>query len=81
MATADGPIAAVVHAIKQVPGIPPFTLEEYEEDAIGNSAEATAIAFVRISGSQGQSAYGVGLNSNIDQSAVEAIVSALNRLD
>ena len=70
---AENPTDAQILALRR-------DLQDYV-DAIGNSAEATAIAFVRISGSQGQSAYGVGLNSNIDQSAVEAIVSALNRLD
>lgn len=79
-ATADGPIAAFVRALKQISEIPDFTLEEYEEDAIGSSADATAIAFIRISGANGSSAFGVGLNKNIDQAAVEGIVSALNRL-
>lgn len=79
-ATADGPIAAFVRALKQIPEIPVFTLEEYEEDAIGNSADATAIAFIRISGENGVSAFGVGLNNNIDQAAVGGIISALNRL-
>ncbi len=79
-ATADGPIAAFVHALKQVEGMPPFSLEEYEEDAIGSSAEAMAITFVRLANDRGGSAYGVGFNRNIDQAAVEAVVSALNRL-
>ncbi|MDT8389719.1 MAG: 2-isopropylmalate synthase [Lentisphaeria bacterium] len=79
-ATADGPIAAFVHAIKQVGDVPDFALEEYEEDAIGNSADAEAIAFIRISGKDGKTAYGVGFNKNIDQAAVEAVISALNRM-
>lgn len=79
LATADGPVAAFAHAMKKVPGIPDFKLEEYEEDAIGASADAMAIAFVRLDVRE-KTAYGVGLNRNIDQAAVEAVVSSLNRL-
>lgn len=79
-ATADGPIAAFARALEQVENVPRFSLEEYEEDAIGTSAEAMAIAFVRLTGTDGTSTYGIGLNRNIDQAAVEAVVSSLNRL-
>ncbi len=75
----SGPIAAFVHGIRQLP-IPSFNLESYEEDAIGTSAEAEAVAFVRLVDSSKQPAYGVGIGGNIDQAAVRAIVAALNWL-
>ncbi len=78
-ASGAGPISAFVRAIRQLP-IPEFTLEEYEEDAIGKSAEAEAIAFVRLEDSQQESRFGVGFGANIDQAAVRAVVSALNSL-
>ncbi len=77
--TANGPVSAFVHALKQLP-LPEFTLEEYEEDAIGSSAEAQAIAFVRLDDSGSRSWYGIGFDQNIDQAAVHAIVSCLNRM-
>jgi len=78
--TASGPIAAFVHAIQQLP-IPEFRLEEFEEDAIGSTAEAEAITFVRLCRKHdGANEYGVGFAANIDQAAVLAIVSALNAL-
>ncbi|MBN2449952.1 MAG: 2-isopropylmalate synthase [Lentisphaeria bacterium] len=77
--TAGGPIAAFVKAVRQLP-IPEFSLQEYEEDAIGSSADAEAITFVRLE-KQGDGAfYGVGFGHNIDQAAVGAIVSGVNRL-
>ncbi len=78
-ASAPGPIAAFVHALKSLP-LPEFTLEEYEEDAIGTSADAEAVTFVRLDDSDGGRWYGCGFGSNIDQAAVRSIVSALNRM-
>ena len=79
LGTAVGPIAAFVRAIRQLP-IPDFTLQEYEEDAIGTTADAEAITFVRLERTGGGSFYGVGLGHNIDQAAVSAVVSSLNRM-
>ncbi len=79
-ATGNGPIAAFVHAVRQLPGVPEFTLTEYEEDAIGKSADAEAIAYVRLETGDGKGFYGIGFGANIDQAAVRAIVSSLNRM-
>jgi 2-isopropylmalate synthase len=79
-ADGNGPIAAFVHAVRQVEGVPEFTLTEYEEDAIGTSADAEAIAYVRLESTAGEGYYGIGFGANIDQAAVHAIVSALNRM-
>ena len=78
-AAAPGPIAAFVHAIEQLP-LPTFTLKEYEEDAIGVSADAEAVAFIRLERDDDGSRFGVGFGSNIDQAAVRAVVAALNGL-
>jgi 2-isopropylmalate synthase len=77
--TAVGPIAAFVRAIQQLP-LPEFVLQEYEEDAIGTTADAEAITFVRLERGRDGSFYGVGLGHNIDQAAVRAVVSSLNRM-
>ena len=79
LGTAVGPIAAFVRAVRQLP-IPEFVLQEYEEDAIGSTADAEAITFVRLERVGNGTFYGVGLGHNIDQAAVSAIVSSLNRM-
>lgn len=78
-ASANGPISAFVHALKSLP-LPEFSLKEYEEDAIGASADAEAVTFVRLDDANGGRWYGCGFGSNIDQAAVRSIVSALNRM-
>jgi len=77
--TAVGPIAAFVRAIRQLP-IPDFVLQEYQEDAIGTTADAEAITFVRLERADDGTFYGVGMGHNIDQAAVSAIISSLNRM-
>lgn len=75
----DGPISAFVRGLRQL-NLPAFTLEEYEEDAIGSSADAEAITFVRLQDDDNRSRFGVGIGPNIDQAAVKAIVAGLNGL-
>ena len=78
-ASGQGPISAFVKALRQLP-LPEFSLDYYEEDAMGKSAEAEAVTFVRMKTDEENSAFGVGFGPNIDQAAVQAIVSALNVL-
>ncbi|HRR57306.1 MAG TPA: alpha-isopropylmalate synthase regulatory domain-containing protein, partial [Acidobacteriota bacterium] len=49
------------------------------EQAIGRGAEAQAAAYVPLKFSDGSVVWGVGIDANIDQAAVQAIVSGLNR--
>ncbi|HAR65366.1 MAG TPA: 2-isopropylmalate synthase [Lentisphaeria bacterium] len=81
--TGNGPISAFVHALRQLPGLPTFKLDEYEEETLGASADAKAACFIRvICEDSGKTAVGVGVgvDSNIDQAAVRGVVSALNAL-
>ena len=75
----DGPIAAFVRAIRQLP-VPEFQLQYYEEDAIGGGADAEAVAYVRLDDVQNRQFFGVGFGSNIDQAAARAIVAAVNAM-
>ena len=80
-ATGNGPIAAFVHCLRRIDGMPHFTLEEYEEESRGRTADAEAITFVLVKATAtGQHAIGVGMASNIVHAAVRAIVSGINRL-
>jgi 2-isopropylmalate synthase len=76
-ASGNGPISAFVHALRELPEMPEFSLEEYEEETMGQSAEAKAVAFIRVSSGE-RIGIGVGIDSNIDQAAVRALVVAVN---
>jgi 2-isopropylmalate synthase len=77
-ADGNGPISAFVHAMHKVCEIP-FTVEDYDEQAVGKGADARAVAYVPLRFANGEVLYGVGTDTNIDQAAIRAIVAGLNR--
>ena len=76
----NGPISAFVGALRKVLDIE-FIVENYHEQSVGKGADAKALAIVPLKTVKGEKIYGVGIDSNIDQAAVRAIVCCLNRLD
>ncbi|MFA6133222.1 MAG: 2-isopropylmalate synthase [Phycisphaerae bacterium] len=78
-ADGNGPISAFMHAMKTL-GVSGYGIEDYDEQALGKGAEAVAVAYVPLKMDSGQTLYGVGIDTNIDQAAVRAIVAALNRM-
>jgi 2-isopropylmalate synthase len=77
----NGPISAFVHGIKSIDWIPDFNLLNYEEDTMGKTADAKAISYVRIEIAESGSYHiGIGIGSNIDQSAVRAVLCAVNSM-
>lgn len=78
-ADGNGPIDAFVNGIKKT-GILEFNIEDYDEQSIGKGSQAQAIAFVPIKIKSEEIYYGAGIDTNIDQAAVKAIVSAINHV-
>ncbi|MCK5113261.1 MAG: 2-isopropylmalate synthase [Phycisphaerae bacterium] len=74
----NGPIDAFVHALRQVAPMH-FSIQDYHEQAIGKGADAIAMAYVPLKFDDGQTVFGVGSDTNIDQAAVCAIIAGLNR--
>ncbi len=77
-ADGNGPIDAFIHCIRQVVK-EQFRLQDYHEQAIGEGADARAVAYVPLEFTDGQIVFGVGSDTNIGQAAVRAIVAGLNR--
>jgi len=78
-ADGNGPISAFVHGMQKLTDAC-FAVEDYSEQAIGKGADAQAMAYVPLELPDGRVFYGVGVDTNIDQAAVRAIVSGLNRI-
>lgn len=78
-ADGNGPISAFVHAMQQLDG-PEFAIEDYDEQAVGKGADAQAVAYVPLKRPDGRVFFGVGVDTNIDQAAVRAVVAGMNRL-
>lgn len=78
-AEGNGPVSAFMNALKTVAPCN-FSIEDYDEQALGKGADAVAVAYVPLKLESGAVLYGVGIDTNIDQAAVRAIVAALNRV-
>ncbi len=77
----NGPVSAAVHALKSQKDMIDFVLEDFSEQALGITADATAVAYVAIRrpANGKRSFYGAGEHSNIEHAAILAVFSAINR--
>lgn len=73
----NGPIDAAMSALKSI-GYD-FNVTDFQERGRGKGSDAEAVAFVQVSSGE-ISAYGVGINGNLEGAAVEAFFAAANRL-
>ncbi len=78
-AQGNGPLDAFVKGFIRESGLN-FSVDEYAEHAIGRSAGALAIAYIKIGCADGRVSFGAGIDSNISLASIKATVSALNRL-
>jgi 2-isopropylmalate synthase len=74
----NGPISALVHALRADMGIEIEVLD-YAEHALGAGENATAVAYVEVR-SHGEVRWGVGMDPNITTASMKAVLSALERL-
>ncbi len=78
-AVGNGPINAFVALLKRVANAD-FTLIDYQERSMTSGSDSKAIAYVVLKSSRsGETAYGVGIHSDITLATVNAVVSAFNR--
>jgi len=78
-ADGNGPVSAFVHGMRAL-GAAGFSVDDYHEQAIGKGEDARAVAYVPLKLESGATIFGVGMDTNIDQAAVRAIVAGLNRI-
>jgi 2-isopropylmalate synthase len=76
----NGPLAALVNGICNLPGVPRFEIVNYSEHALGSGEAAAAIAYIQIKHGDGKTRWGAGVDTNIELASVRAVLSALNRL-
>ena len=74
----NGPISALIHALRRDLGVEADVLD-YAEHALGAGEEATAVAYVEVR-SHDEVRWGVGMDPNITTASLKAVLSALERL-
>jgi 2-isopropylmalate synthase len=76
----NGPISALVNALCGIPGMLDFRLDDFVEQSLGHTADATAISYISIiRNANGRKYFGAGEHANIDRAAMAALFAALNR--
>jgi 2-isopropylmalate synthase len=76
--TGNGPIAAFVDALRSGLGAT-LDVVDYAEHAVGQGADATAVAYVETIGEESALRWGVGVHPNIITASLRAVLSALAR--
>jgi 2-isopropylmalate synthase len=76
--TGNGPIAAFVDALRTGIGTE-LDVVDYAEHALGQGADATAVAYVETVDGDGALRWGVGTHPNIITASLRAVLSALGR--
>lgn len=75
----NGPIAAFVDALQGACGVRLEVLD-YAEHAVGQGADACAVAYVQAQSGKIGPLYGVGRHGNIVLASLHAVTSAMNRI-
>ena len=78
-ADGNGPLDAFLRALAAA-GVSGYDIVSYSEHAITKGSDSRAIAYVRLTGPDGRSAFGAGTSSNINLASIRSILSAVNRL-
>lgn len=74
----NGPIDAFVAGLKEMTGLA-FRVSDYAEHALGEGADARAVAYVEVA-LPGRAAYGVAMDPSIVNASLGALLGAVNRL-
>ncbi len=77
----NGRLDAVSHALKKTPYAFPYEFSTYSEHALESQSDSRAAAYVAISDENGWVYWGVGLHDDIVLASINALVSAINRLN
>ena len=75
----NGPIDAFVHGLRQLLGVQ-LDVVDYSEHAVSAGADAVAAAYVETVWPDGQTRWGVGMDSSILTASLKAVVSAINAM-
>ncbi len=73
-----GPIDSFVDALSKHSGLE-FSVADYSEHSLHSGSDASAICYMEIKCGE-RTSFGVGINSNIVAASLEALASAVNRL-
>ena len=74
----NGPIDAFVRTLHDT-GMTNASVIDQSEHALGDGADASAIAYIQLKFADGHTRWGAGVDTNIELASIKSVVSALNR--
>ena len=77
--TGNGPIDAFVRGLRQTLGLD-FRFHDYHEHALGDGADARALAYVQLRDGAGQPVFGVGQDPDIVAASLQAVLHGAARI-
>jgi 2-isopropylmalate synthase len=77
--TGNGPVAALVHALRTAFDLP-FEVLDFSEHAVGAGADAVAVAYVEARDGEGGTRWGVGMHESVLTASLRAVVCAFTQL-
>ena len=77
--TGNGPVAALVHALRTAFDLP-FEVLDFSEHAVGAGADAVAVAYVEARDGEGITRWGVGMHESVLTASLRAVVCAFTQL-
>ena len=75
-----GGLFAVINELKRHSNLD-YTISTYEEHALKMGSNSQACAYVAIYGNDGNTYWGVGIDDDIINASVKALISAVNRYE
>jgi 2-isopropylmalate synthase len=77
--TGNGPIAAFFQGLSAL-GWGGYKFVSYDEHALDEGADSSAVAYIQMQDEKERNAFGVGIAPNISVASLQALLNALNRL-
>jgi 2-isopropylmalate synthase len=68
-----------VDALVEEAGAPEFEVVTYREQSLSSGSGASALAYIQIKVSTGETCWGAGMDTNIELASIKAVLSAVNR--
>ncbi|MCZ4281759.1 2-isopropylmalate synthase [Kiloniella laminariae] len=79
MGKGNGPVAGFINAVAENLGVS-LSVEDYHQHSLTHGSDAKAVAYLELKTDDGQTVWGIGIDSNTTVASIRAIVSATNQI-
>jgi len=77
----NGKIDALTHALQNALPARKFDFKDYSQHALGSGSDALAASYVKLADCKGRDVWGIGVDTDVIEATLRALLSAVNRLE